>query len=56
MDENLLAQTGGWDLNIAAEGDFKELAQNLHQLCENYHLHWEFHVLTQDSIEAQEVV
>jgi len=57
IDENLLGQTGGWDLNIVAEGDFKELAQNLHQLCENPSSPLgTSYVLTQDSMEAQEVV
>jgi len=57
MDENLLAQTGGWDLNIVAEGDFKELAQNLHQSCEKLSSALgTFYVLTQDRVEAQEVV
>jgi dephospho-CoA kinase len=57
IDENLLAQTGGWDLNLVAEGDFKELAQNLHQLCENPSSPLgTSYVLTQDSMEAQEVV
>jgi dephospho-CoA kinase len=57
IDENLLGQTGGWDLNLVAEGDFKELAQNLHQLCENPSSPLgTSYVLTQDSMEAQEVV
>ena len=57
IDENLLGQTDRWDLNIVAEGDFKELAQNLHQLCENLSSPLgTSYVLTQDSMEAREVV
>jgi dephospho-CoA kinase len=57
MDENLLSQSDGWNLNIIAEGDFKELAQNLHQLCENRSSPLGMsYVLTQDSMETQEVV
>jgi len=57
IDENLLGQTDGWDFNIVAEGDFKELAQSLHQLNENSSSPLGMsYVLTQDSMEAQEVV
>ena len=57
VDENLLGQTEGWDLNIVAEGDFKELAQSLHHLIENSSPPEGLsYVLTQDSMEAQEVV
>ena len=57
VDENLLGQTEGWDLSIVAEGDFKELAQNLFLLCEkaSFPLGTPY-VLTQDSMETQEVV
>jgi len=57
IDENLLGQIDSWDLKIVAEGDFKELAQYLHQLCENTSSPLGMsYVLTQDSMEAQEVV
>lgn len=57
VDENLLDQTEGWDLNIVAEGDFKELAQNLFLLCEKASSSLGTpYVLTQDSMETQEVV
>lgn len=57
MDEKLLGQTEGWDLNIVAEGDFKELAQNLFLLCEKASSPLGTpYVLTQDSMETQEVV
>lgn len=57
MDEKLLGQTEGWDLNIVAEGDFKELAQNLFLLCEKASSSLGTpYVLTQDSMETQEVV
>ena len=56
-DENLLNLTNDWDLEIVAEGDFKELAKNLHQLCENKSsLLGTSYVLAQDSMEPQEVV
>ena len=56
-DENLLSLTDGWDLNIIAEGDFKELANDLHQLCEQISSSKGMaYVLKQDSAETQEVI
>ena len=57
MDEKLLGQTVGWDLNFVAEGDFKELARNLFLLCEKASSPLGTpYVLTQDSMDTQEVV
>jgi len=56
-DENLLSLTDGWNLNIIAEGDFKELAHDLHQLCEQISFSKGMaYVLKQDSTETQEVI
>jgi len=56
-DENLLSLTDDWNLNIIAEGDFKELAHNLHQLCEHISFSKGMaYVLKQDSTETQEVI
>ena len=56
MDEKLLGQTVGWDL-VCAEGDFKELARNLFLLCEKASSSLGTpYVLTQDSMDTQEVV
>ena len=57
INENLLNLTDGWDLNIVAEGDFKELAKNLHQLSEKILSPLgTSYVLAQDSMKSQEVV
>ena len=56
-DENLLSLTDDWNLIIIAEGDFKELAHNLHQLCEQISFSKGMaYVLKQDSTETQEVI
>ena len=57
LDENLLGQTDGWNLNLIAEGDFKELAQDLHHLCEKISSPMGMaYVLTQDSTEVRGVI
>ena len=57
INENLLDLTDVWDLNIVAEGDFKELAKNLHQLSEKtLSFLGTSYVLAQDSMKSQEVV
>ena len=57
INENLLDLTDVWDLNIVAEGDFKELAKNLHQLSEKtLSPLGTSYVLAQDSMKSQEVV